>query len=336
MPAFTRFYLKFKQYALARISLKIMIVLALLLATLETTVNDKPVFISYQQQWYFPIFKHYPEKEFGGSSTLNTDYKSSAWQQKMQGQAFIIWPLVPYSYQTLDYDLEAPAPAKPSARHWLGTDNYGRDILAFAVYSLRFSLVFGLTLTILSSIIGIFFGALQGYFGGLLDLLAQRFLEIWSGLPQLFILIILAGIIYPSFSSMLIILLLFSWTSLVSAVRAEFLKARKMDYVRAAKALGVDDFTIMRRHIFPNAMVATLTFMPFILTGAIVSLASLDYLGLGLAIGAPSLGDLLRQGKELAQTAPWIGLTGFVVMSSVLSLLMFISDGVRNALDPRK
>jgi microcin C transport system permease protein len=227
------------------------------------------------------------------------------------------------------------APSPPDARHWLGTDDQGRDVVARMIYGFRISVLFGLILTIVSSIVGVLAGAVQGYFGGWLDLIAQRFLEVWSGLPQLFILIILSSIIAPSFWTLLVILLLFSWTALVGVVRAEFLRARNLDYVRAAKALGMGDAKIMVRHVLPNAMVATLTFAPFILSGAIVSLTALDFLGLGLPPGSASLGDLLRQGKENLQ-APWLGITGFMVMAVMLSLLVFVGEAVRDAFDPRK
>ncbi len=330
---------KFKKNRLSYVSAILLLGLSIILAGLEWIANDKPIFISHNNEWFFPVINTYPETTFGGVLDTEADYRNPVVQalilNKNDSGNRIIWPLIPYSYNTLDYDLEAPSPSSPSRRHWLGTDTYGRDLLSFTLYSLRFALVFGIILTFASSILGVIIGAVQGYFGGIIDLIGQRFLEIWGGLPQLFILIILAGIITPSFISMLLILLLFSWTSLVPPVRAEFLKARNLDYVRAARALGVSNIMIMFRHILPNAMVATFTFTPFILTGSMVALASLDYLGLGLPIGSPALGEVLRQGKENTQ-APWIGLTGFFVMGTVLSLLMFIAEGVRNTFDPRR
>ncbi|GBU10025.1 microcin C ABC transporter permease [Gammaproteobacteria bacterium] len=324
------FWQKFKKKRLSYISSLILLGLSIILVGLEWLANDKPIFINYEHTWHFPVLKAYPETYFGGTLKTEADYKNPYVQDlitKKDGK--IIWPLIRYSYASLDYDMEAPSPSKPSTRHLLGTDTYGRDLLSYTLYSVRLSLLFGLILTSFSIIIGIIAGALQGYFGGWTDLIGQRFLEIWSGLPQLFILIILAGIIAPSFTSLLLILLVFSWTALVGPVRAEFLKARNLDYVRAAKALGVSNIMIMLRHILPNAMVATFTFAPFILTGSMVALASLDYLGLGLPIGSASLGEILRQGKENIQ-APWIGLTGFFVMGFVLSLLMFIAEGLRD------
>ena len=247
----------------------------------------------------------------------------------------MVWPPIPFSYRTINYNLPVPAPAPPSTENWLGTDDQGRDVLARLIYGFRISVLFGLTLTILSSVIGVAAGAVQGYFGGLVDLLFQRFIEIWSGLPTLYLLIILASFVEPNFWWLLGLLLLFSWMGLVGVVRAEFLRARNFDYVRAARALGVGDPLIMLRHVLPNAMVATLTFLPFILNGSITTLTSLDFLGFGLPPGSPSLGELLAQGKANLQ-APWLGLTGFFVLAIMLSLLIFIGEAVRDAFDPRK
>jgi microcin C transport system permease protein len=248
---------------------------------------------------------------------------------------WMVWPPVRFSYQTVNFTLTQPAPSPPTAENMLGTDDGGRDVLARLIYGFRISVLFGLSLTLVSSLVGIMAGAVQGYFGGWIDLLAQRFLEIWSGLPQLFILIIVASVIAPSFWTLLGVLLLFSWTALIGVVRAEVLRARNFDYVRAAKALGMSDLQVMVRHVLPNAMTATFTFMPFILSSSVVALTSLDFLGLGLPPGSPSLGDLLRQGKENLQ-APWLGITGFVVLAVMLSLLVFVGEAVRDAFDPRK
>ena len=247
----------------------------------------------------------------------------------------MVWPLIPYSYRTINYSLPVPAPAPPSPENWLGTDDQARDVVARLIYGFRISVLFGLTLTLFSSIVGIAAGAVQGYFGGLVDLLFQRFIEIWSGLPVLYLLIIMASIIQPGFASLLILMLLFSWMSLVGVVRAEFLRVRNFDYVRAARALGVSNTVIMFKHMLPNAMVATLTLMPFILTGAITTLTSLDFLGFGLPPGSPSLGELLAQGKSNLQ-APWLGLTAFAALAVMLSLLTFVGEAVRDAFDPRK
>lgn len=301
----------------------------------EFLANDEPMFVWYDGKAHFPVFVAYPETEFGGFFPTEANYKDPAVQELIEEKGWMLWPPVRYDYQTPDRMLGQPAPSAPDARHWLGTDDQGRDVVARLIYGFRISVLFGLILTVVSAFIGILAGAVQGYFGGWLDLIFQRFLEVWSGLPQLFILIILSSVIAPSFWTLLVILLLFSWTALVGVVRAEFLRARNFDYVRAAKALGMGDARIMVRHVLPNAMVATLTFAPFILSGAIVSLTALDFLGLGLPPGSPSLGDLLRQGKENLQ-APWLGITGFMVMAVMLSLLVFVGEAVRDAFDPRK
>ena len=242
-------------------------------------------------------------------------------------------PIIPYADDTVDYFSVEPFPTPPSTEHWLGTDDQGRDVLARLLYALRLSLIFGITLTILSASIGLIVGALQGYFGGKTDLFIGRFLEVWGSLPQLFILMIVSSLIMPSFFSILFVLLLFSWPSLTGVVRAEFLKTRTLDYVRSAKGLGVSDVRIMIRHILPNALVATLTYLPFLLAGAIVSLSALDFLGLGLPAGSASLGDLIRQGKDNLQ-APWLGLTAFLVLTVLLSLLLFVGEALREAFDP--
>lgn len=244
-------------------------------------------------------------------------------------------PPIPYRYDTIVYDLPLPAPSAPSLKNWLGTDDLGRDVAARLIYGVRFSLLFGLLLTVCSSVIGIAAGAVQGYFGGKVDLFGQRFLEIWGSLPQLFILIIVSGMVAAGFWPLLFVLLLFSWTALVPVVRAEFLRVRNFDYVKAAHALGASDARIMVRHVFPNAMVATLTYLPFILSGAVVSLTALDFLGFGLPPGEPSLGELVRQGKENLQ-APWLAATAFVALAFLLTVLVFIGEAVRNAFDPRK
>jgi microcin C transport system permease protein len=243
--------------------------------------------------------------------------------------------LIPFSYKTINYSLPGPAPSPPDAVNWLGTDDQGRDVVARLVYGFRISVLFGLVLTLASSIIGVAAGAIQGYYGGLVDISFQRFMEVWAGLPVLYLLIILSSMIAPNFWWLLMIMLLFSWMSLVDLVRAEFLRSRNFDYVRAARALGVGNLTIIWRHVLPNAMVATLTFMPFILNGSITTLTSLDFLGFGLPPGSPSLGELLAQGKDNLQ-APWLGITAFVVLAVMLSLLIFIGEAVRDAFDPRK
>ncbi len=301
----------------------------------ELVANDRPLLLSYESELYVPVLNSYPETVFGGEFETEADYRDPYVDELITAKGWIIWPLIRYRHDTINLDLPVPAPAPPSTENWLGTDDQGRDILARVLYGFRISVLFGLTLTILSSIIGIIAGAVQGYFGGWTDLLFQRFIEIWSGLPVLYLLIILASVVEPNFWWLLGLLLVFSWTTLVGVVRAEFLRARNLEYVRAARALGVDQWTTMFRHLLPNAMVATLTFMPFILNGSITTLTSLDFLGFGLPPGSASLGEVLAQGKANLH-APWIGVTAFCVLAFTLSLLIFIGEAARDAFDPRK
>lgn len=300
----------------------------------EFIANDKPIILKYQDQYYFPVVRFYPETTFGGDFQTETDYRDATIAEKINKVGWMIWPLIHYSYQTINYDA-VPTPSRPSRENWLGTDDQGRDVLARLIYGFRISVLFGLTLTIISSLIGIAAGAVQGYFGGLTDLLFQRFIEIWGGLPELFLLIILASIVEPNFWWLLGLLTLTSWMILVPLVRAEFLRARNFDYVRAARALGVRDRTIILRHVLPNALVSALTYIPFIMNSSIVTLTSLDFLGFGLPPGSASLGELLGQGKTNPQ-APWLGITGFLTLAILLSLLIFIGEAVRDAFDPRK
>lgn len=301
----------------------------------EVLANDKPLLIKYKGEFYFPIFKTYDDLTFGGDFPTPADYKDHYIIDNIEKNGWMIMPIIPFSFNTVDYDLTTQTPAPPSTRHWLGTDDEGRDIVARILYGVRLSVVFAFVLTFISSIIGIITGAIQGYFGGKVDIFFQRFQEIWEALPQLFILIIIASIFVPSFGTLLFILLLFSWMSLTNVVRAEFLRTRNMEFVKAAKAMGAGSWRIMYKHILPNAVIATITFIPFLLSEAIVSLTALDFLGLGLPAEYPSLGDLVRQGKDNLQ-APWIGITIFVVLSSLLTMLIFIGEGVRDALDARK
>ena len=316
-------------------SLWIITALFILSLFAEFIANDRPLLVSYKGSLHSPVLFDYPETKFGGVFETPADYNDSFLRDAINADGWMMHTLIPYSFDTIDFNLGQPAPAPPSARHWLGTDNQGRDVLARLIYGFRISMLFALALTIVSSIVGVAAGAVQGYFGGMTDLLFQRFIEIWGGLPQLFILIIVASIVAPGFWMLLVVLLLFSWTSLVSVVRAEFLRARNLDYVRAAKALGMNDSSVMAKHILPNAMVATVTFLPFILSGAVVALTSLDFLGLGMPPGSASLGELLKQGKENLQ-APWLGFTGFFAIAGMLTLLVFVGEAVRDALDPRK
>ena len=313
------------------------IFLAVFLVTLfaEFIANDRPILVRFEDAWYFPVFTNYPETTFGGEFPTPADYRDPAVKKLIAAKAWMIWPLIPFSYGTINYDLPSPAPSPPSRVNWLGTDDQGRDVLARLIYGFRISVLFGLLLTGLSSVVGVTAGAIQGYFGGLIDLGFQRFIEIWSGLPVLYLLIIMASFIEPNFWWLLGLMLLFSWMHLVDVVRAEFLRARNFDYVRAARALGVSDVVIILRHVLPNATVATITFLPFILNGSITTLTSLDFLGFGLPPGSASLGELLSQGKANLQ-APWLGLTAFFVLASMLSLLIFVGEAVRDAFDPRK
>jgi len=301
----------------------------------ELIANDRPIVVGYDGGLYFPVVKDYPEVTFGGDFLTYADYRDPYIVAKIDEKGWALWPPVRFDYKTINYDAGRPHPAPPSAANPLGTDDHGRDVLARLIYGLRLSIAFGLALTLVSTVIGVAAGAVQGYFGGRVDLVFQRFLEIWGGLPELLILIIIASIIKPGFWSLLLVLVAFSWTNLVGVVRAEFLRARNFDYVRAARSLGMADSRIMIRHNLLNAMVATLTFMPVVLNSSIVSLTALDFLGLGLPPGSASLGDLLRQGKDNLQ-APWLGLTGFIVVATLLSLLVFVGEAVRDAFDPRK
>jgi microcin C transport system permease protein len=316
-------------------SLWIFLVLFGLSLFAEFIANDRPLIVSYAGHLYFPVVSDYTESDFGGDLPIEADYRDRAIAGRIQQGGWMIWPPIPFNYRTINFDLGQAVPSPPSRVNWLGTDDQGRDVLARLIYGFRLSVLFGLALTISSSVIGVAAGAVQGYYGGLVDLSFQRFLEIWSGLPMLYLLIILSSLIEPNFWWLLAIMLLFSWMSLVDLVRAEFLRARNFDYVRAARALGVSNPVIIWRHVLPNAMVATLTFLPFILTGSITTLTSLDFLGFGLPPGSPSLGELLAQGKANLQ-APWLGLTAFFFLALMLSLLIFVGEAVRDAFDPRK
>ncbi len=301
----------------------------------ELFANDQPLLVKYQGHFYFPLFHTYSEQDFGGDFPTPTDYRDKYIQDKISADGYIIFPPLPYSFNTVDYDLQTPTPSAPTDKHILGTDDEGRDILVRIIYGLRLSVVFAFLLTAASSFLGIVSGAVQGYFGGKIDLIFQRVLEIWESLPQLFVLIIIASIFVPGFWSLLIIMLAFTWMSLTGVVRAEFLRARNFEFVKAAKALGISNLRIIFRHILPNAVVASITFIPFILSEAIVSLTALDFLGLGLPQEYPSLGDLVRQGKDNLQ-APWIGLSIFFVLSGLLTMLIFIGEGIRDAFDSRR
>ncbi|HKM61747.1 MAG TPA: ABC transporter permease [Acidisphaera sp.] len=302
----------------------------------EFVANDRPLVVRYDDHWFFPVLVDYSQDRFGSDFLpIDADYTDPDVQKAIYAHGWMVWPLIPYSYNTPVKDLPVPSPAPPSWRNWLGTDDHARDVLARVIYGFRISVLFGFTLTALASVIGIAAGAVQGFYGGLTDLLFQRFIEIWSGMPELFMLIILASVIAPSFWVLVVFLLLFRWMALTGVVRAEFLRGRNLDYVRAAQALGVSDGVVMRRHILPNAMVAVLSFLPFTLSGSVTLLATLDFLGFGLPPGSPSLGELVAQGKNNLQ-APWLGMTAFVVLGGLLVLLIFIAEAVRDTFDPRR
>ena len=332
-PLNQRRWKNFKSNKRGYYSLWIFSIIFTLTLLAEIIANDKPLLVKYDGNYYFPVINTYPETVFGGEFELEMDYRQNFAKNLINAKGWMFWPLIHYSYDTINY--ARIAPSSPSGENWLGTDDQGRDVLARVIYGFRISVLFGLALTFFSTIIGVAVGAMQGFYGGKIDLLGQRFIEIWSGMPNLYLLIILSSFIEPGFWWLLGIMLLFQWMSLVDVVRAEFLRGRNLEYVRAARALGMTDGRLMFRHILPNAMVATVTFMPFILTGAITTLTSLDFLGFGLPAGSPSLGELIAQGKNNLQ-APWLGITAFMVMSLMLTLLVFIGEACRDALDPRK
>ena len=325
----------FKSSRRGMISLAVFGLLFFLSLFAELLANDKPILIRYDGAFYSPLLKNYPETTFGGEFPTNAVYTDHELQKSIEEKGWIVWPPIPYSYDTVLKGENRMALQPPSWAHLLGTDDQARDVLARLIYGFRISVLFGLVLTIASTAIGIAAGAVQGYFGGMVDLLMQRFLEIWSSLPTLYLLIILASFIQPGFWVLLGIMLLFSWMALVGLVRAEFLRGRNFDYVRAARALGMMDARIMFRHILPNAMTASLTFLPFILAGSVTTLTSLDFLGFGLPVGSPSLGELLLQGKNNLN-APWLAFTGFFIIALLLSLLVFVGEAVRDAFNPRK
>ena len=302
----------------------------------EFIANDKPLVVAYEGRLHFPIFTRYAEVEFGGVFEVEADYREAEVKQLIETSGgWMVWPPIPFRHDTIDYDIPGPTPYPPSPEHLLGTDNYGKDVLAALLYGTRLSFLFAIVLTLASSVIGVLVGGLQGYFGGKTDLFGQRLVEIWAGLPMLFILIILASVVESNVFWLLGILVAFSWMSLVGVVRAEFLRARSLPFVTAARALGVGNAAIMARHVLPNAMVATITFLPFILTGSITLLTSLDFLGFGLPTESPSLGRLLAQGRTNIH-APWLGLTTFFTLAVMLTLLIFTGEAVRDAFDPRK
>ncbi len=327
---------RFRAHRRGTASLVIFAALFLLCLGAEFVANDRPLLVWFEGGLYVPVLRDYSEDRFGADLLpVEADFTDPGLQAHIDAHGWTLWPPIRFSYASVVKDLTVPAPSPPSGRNWLGTDDQARDVLARVIYGFRLSVLFGFTLTFVSSVIGVVAGAVQGFYGGLTDLLVQRFIEIWSGMPQLYMLIILGSIVTPTFWILLLFLLVFSWMGLTGVVRAEFLRGRNLDYVRAARALGVSDAAIMARHILPNALVAVLSFLPFILSGSVTLLASLDFLGFGLPPGSPSLGELVSQGKNNLQ-APWLAATGFIVLGGLLTLLIFIGEAVRDAFDPRK
>ena len=318
------------------ISFWIFSILFLLSLFAEFIANDRPLLIRFEGQFLVPVLRDYSEDRFGADlMPTAADYTDPELQAAIRAHGWMLWPAIPYSYASIAKDLPTPSPSPPSWQNLLGTDDQARDVLARVIYGFRLSVLFGFALTAVASAVGVAAGAVQGFYGGAIDLLFQRFIEVWNGMPQLYLLIILGSIITPGFWVLLAFLLVFSWMNLTGVVRAEFLRGRNLDYVRAARALGVSDLALMWRHILPNAMVATLTFLPFTLSGSVTILASLDFLGFGLPPGSASLGELVAQGKNNLQ-APWLGFSAFVVLGGTLTLLIFIGEAVRDAFDPRR
>jgi len=334
-PIWRRQWRAFRRNRRGLWSLGVFLVLFVVSLGAEFVANDKPIMVQYQGDLYFPVFKTYPETTFGGLFETEANYRDPYVAELIQEDGWMLWPPIRYSHDTINYELTVPAPAPPSAENWLGTDDQGRDVLARLIYGFRLSVLFGLILTVTSSLIGIVVGAVQGYYGGWLDLGGQRFVEIWSSMPILYLIIVISSFVVPGFWVLLAIMLLFSWMTLVDLVRAEFLRCRNLEYVRAAQAMGVRTPVILFRHMLPNAMVATLTYLPFVLNASVILLTSLDFIGFGLPPGSPSLGELLGQGKANLH-APWLGLSAFVTLAVMLSLLVFAGEAVRDAFDPRK
>lgn len=333
-PLMKRRFQKFRQHKRGWWSLWIFAGLFGLSLCAELIANNRPLVVSYEGQWYWPVFHSYPETAFGGEFASEADYQDPYVKGLIEAKGWMMWPLIPYRYDTIIKNLDGPVPSAPTWSNWLGTDDQSRDVLARLIYGVRISILFALILTLTSTLIGMVAGAVQGYFGGKIDLTFQRLLEIWGGLPTLFILITVASIIQPGFWTLLTVMLLFSWTWPVAVVRAEFLRSRKLEYVRAARSMGAGHWRIIWGHMLPNASIALMTFIPFILAGTMTTLTALDFLGLGLPAGSASLGEILTQGKNNLQ-APWLGISGFIAIGGLLILIMFIGEAVRHAFDPR-
>lgn len=331
-----RAWLRFKRNRLGFWSLIVFCVLVAISLGAELVSNDRPLIVRYEGQTYFPIFKTYPETTFGGDFETPTDYLDPYIQERLRaGGNWALYTLNPYGPGTINYFAKSPNPSAPTADNWLGTDDRGRDMVAQLLYGFRVSVLFGLALTFTGTVLGVLTGAIQGFFGGRTDLAFQRFIEIWGSMPELYLLIIFSALFSPSLALLLILLSLFGWMGLSDYVRAEFLRNRQLDYVKAARALGVPNRQIIWRHILPNSLTPVVTFLPFRMSAAILSLTSLDFLGLGVPAGTPSLGELLSQGKNNID-AWWISLSTFAVLVGTLLLLTFMGDALRDALDPRK
>lgn len=329
------FFTKFKKNRRGYYSFLLFVAIFFLTLCAEIIANDKPLLVSFESRFYFPVIETISEKTFGGVFETEADYRDPAVQELITKNGWLIFPPIPFSYDTINLAIKTPAPSRPTLENLLGTDDNGRDVLARVIYGIRISLIFGLILAGFSAVIGVCAGAIQGYFGGVIDLFLQRIIEIWSSMPVLFLLIIISSILEPGFVTLLVMMLLFSWMSLVSVVRAEFLRLRNFDFVRASRALGASNQRIIFRHILPNAAPIIISNLPFLVSGSIVTLTSLDFLGLGLPVGSPSLGELLSQGKNNIN-AYWLGIAGFFTVTLILTLLVFIGEAVRDAFDSRK
>ncbi len=330
-----KFFAKFKKNRRGYFSFVIFLIIFVSSLFAEFIANDKPLIIKFEDHFYFPILQNISEKELGGEFETRADFRDPTIKELVNKNGWMIFPLIPFSYDTINLSIETPAPSRPTMQNLLGTDDNGRDVLARIIYGVRISLIFGLLLAFLSAVIGICAGAVQGYFGGLVDLIFQRIIEIWSSMPTLFLLIILSTVLEPGFFTLLLIMLIFGWISMVSVVRAEFLRLRNFDFVKASKSLGASNRRIIFKHILPNAAPIIIANLPFLVSGSIVTLTSLDFLGLGMPIGSPSLGELLAQGKNNIN-AYWLGITGFVTVTIILTLLVFIGEALRDAFDTRK
>jgi len=331
-----RKWIRFKRNRRGYYSLIIFVMLFGVSLFAELLSNNVPLIVRFENKLYFPVFKMYPEIVFGGEFETETDYKDPYFMELIQGEGdFVVFPPIPHDYNSINFEIDGPVPSPPTTENLLGTDDRGRDVLARIIYGFRLSVVFGLTLTVIGSVVGVVAGAVQGFFGGRVDLMFQRFIEIWGSMPELYLLIIFASIFQPSVILLLVLLSLFSWMGLSDYVRAEFLRGRNMEYVKAARALGVGNVTIMWRHLLPNSLAPVITFLPFRVSAAILALTSLDFLGLGVPPSTPSLGELLAQGKANFE-AWWLSLSSFLVLVVTLVLLIFIGEAVRDTFDPRK